>query len=228
VLIYVPTTLTLVILSIILVKRFGLEGDHGKAWILFAIFASLWFIAERIVMYYNLATGAEPFPSEADVFWLAGYPFLFAFLLFYLKPVKEMISKKILTFACSVAIASLALCMAYKIDTIFEADLLATIIGILYPLSDAILLAPAIIGVILFFRGKVNFLWSLICIAIMLEIIADTVFLFITIDDVYYQGHPVDILFIWFYVILSFGVYHHITIFKDHKKDLYKDIEKLK
>jgi hypothetical protein len=82
--------------------------------------------------------------------------------------------------------------------------------------------------VILFFRGKVNFLWSLICIAIMLEIIADTVFLFITIDDVYYQGHPVDILFIWFYVILSFGVYHHITIFKDHKKDLYKDIEKLK
>lgn len=67
---YVPATMSLVILSIILSKRFGIRGDHGKAWFVFSIFTILWFIAERIALYYNLKLGDEPFPSEADAFWL--------------------------------------------------------------------------------------------------------------------------------------------------------------
>ncbi|MGI0011293.1 MAG: hypothetical protein ACREAE_07825, partial [Nitrosopumilaceae archaeon] len=91
-----------------------------------------------------------------------------------------------------------------------------------------IILIPAIIGVVLFFRGKVNFLWVLMCIAIISETIADTGFLLATIDDSYYQRHPVDILFIWYYIIFSFGVYSHITIFRNHRKDPYKNIEELR
>lgn len=220
--------MALVVLSVIISKRFGLHGDHGKAWFLFTIFASLWFIAERIALYYNLTTGSEPFPSEADAFWLAGYPFLFAFLLLYIKPVKEMISKKILVLACLIAVVSLIPCMSEKTNIFSEENNLDTIIGISYPIADAILLVPAILGVSLFFRGRVNFLWSLMCLAILFEMAADIGFFFAEMDDSYYQGHPVDILFIWYYIIFSFGVYSHITIFKEHKKDPYRDAEKLR
>ena len=227
-LLYVPVTLSLVILSIILSKRFGIRGDHGKAWILFSIFAILWFIAERITLYYNLKLGDEPFPSEADAFWIAGYPFLFVFMMFYLKPMKNSITKKTISLALALAIVLLIPSLYITSHENTDADWFNTLILVSYPIGDAIILIPAIIGVTLFFGGKVNFLWALMCIAVILEIIADTGFMLATMDGSYYEGHPVDILYIWYYVIFSFGVYHHITIFKDHRKDPYKNIEELR
>jgi hypothetical protein len=221
---YIPVTLSLVVLSIILSKRFGIKGDHGKAWILFSIFAILWFIAERISLYYNLATGEELFPSEADAFWLAGYPFLFVFMILYLKPMKNSITKKTIFLATAISITLLTLSLYIVSLEYMESDLLEFAVGLSYP----IILIPAIIGLTLFFGGKVNFLWTLMCIAIVFEAIADTGFLIASNDGSYYEGHPVDILFIWYYVIFSFGVYHHITIFKDHRKDPYKNIEELR
>ncbi len=225
---YVPVTMALVFLSIILSKRFGIRGDHGKAWVLFSIFAILWFIAERITLYYNLKLGYEPFPSEADTFWLVGYPFLFAFTILYLKPVKNSISKKVFLQALAIAMLSLTptLYITYAENPDVGWSELA--VAISYPIADALVLAPAVIGVILFFRGKVNFLWSLMCVAIIFESMADTGFLIATLDNSYYQGHPVDILFIWYYIIFSFGVYSHITIFRDHQKDPYKNIQELR
>jgi hypothetical protein len=225
---YVPVTMALVILSIILSKRFGIKGDHGKAWFLFTIFALLWFIAERVALYYNLKLGEEPFPSEADAFWLAGYPFLFAFMILYLKPVKNSITKKMIFVAIAISIASLAPILYITQYQNADVDLSEFAIAVAYPIGDSIILVPAIIGVMLFFRGKVNFLWSLMCIAIIAEIIADTGFLLVTMDDSYYQGHPVDIFFIWYYIIFSFGVYHHIIIFRDRRKDPYNNMQELR
>lgn len=225
---YVPVTMALVILSIILSKRFGIKGDHGKAWFLFTIFALLWFIAERVALYYNLKLGEEPFPSEADAFWLAGYPFLFAFMILYLKPVKNSITKKMIFVAIAISIASLAPILYITQYQNADVDLSESAIAVAYPIGDSIILVPAIIGVMLFFRGKVNFLWSLMCIAIIAEIIADTGFLLVTMDDSYYQGHPVDIFFIWYYIIFSFGVYHHIIIFRDRRKDPYNNMQELR
>jgi hypothetical protein len=226
--IYVPVTVSLVVLSVIISKRFGIKGAHGKAWILFLIFAITWFAAERITLYNNLVLGEEPFPSEADAFWLAGYPFLFVFMIFYLKPLKNAIAKKMILFAIAISMSLLTLSL--YIISLGEVDFssLEFVVGLSYPIADTIVLIPAIIGLTLFFGGKVNFLWSLMCIGIVIEAIADTGFLLASIDDTYYEGHPVDILFNWYYAIFSFGVYHHITVFKDHRKDPYKNVQELR
>ena len=225
---YIPVTVSLVVLSVIISKRFGIKGAHGKAWILFLIFSIFWFIAERITLYNNLILGEEPFPSEADAFWLAGYPILFVFMILYLKPLKNSITKKMILFALAISvsllISSIYIVSLESVDT----NSIEFVVGLSYPISDAIILTPAIIGLTLFFGGKVNFLWALMCIAIVIEAIADTGFLLATLDDSYYEGHPVDILFIWYYVIFSFGVYHHITLFKDHRKDSYKNVQELR
>ena len=225
---YIPVTVSLVVLSIILSIRFGIKGAHGKAWILFSIFAILWFIAERITLYNNLVLGEEPFPSEADVFWLVGYPFLFVFMIFYLKPMKNSINKKMILFATALSVSLLALSLYIVNLESADSNQIEFAVGISYPISDAIVLIPAIIGVLLFFGGRVNFLWALMCLAIIFEAIADTGFLIATIDDSYYEGHPVDVLFNWYYILFSFGVYHHITLFKDHRKDPYKNVEELR
>lgn len=218
-----------VILSGILVKRYGLTGDHGKSWIFFLIFIVAWFIAEQVWTAVELFYHEKPFPSYADIFYVLGYPFYFAFLMFYLKPFKNLISKKLIFSTSLIAIAILIPNLYMTFQNSSDETQTAIVIGAIYPIADAIVLIPSMIGVVLFFRGKVNFLWSLLLIGFIIEVIADTTFQYLSLNNDMYTGDPNDILFFWTYVIFSFGLYDHIKIFSkshdvkntfDNKEDL--------
>ena len=226
-LIFVPWTGALVVLSIILVIRGGVIGSHGKAWVFFAIFAAFWFIATQVWTVYAVVYHAKPFPSGADFFYLAGYPPHFLFLLFYLQPFKKVISKKMITLGSLIAVTVLIPNFYMTLDTNAGEDELATILGTTYPVADAIMLVPAIIGVVLFFRGEVNFLWSLLLFGILIQVAADTAFQYFSLDNSYYNGHPIDILYLWPYILFSFGIYDHIKIYKN-KKNSYQNKENLR
>ena len=228
-LIFIPVPAFVVILSGILTKRNGLTGSHGKAWLIFTIFATLWFIAEQVWLINELVYKEKPFPSSADFFYLLGYPFYFIFSVLYLHPFRNAISKKMVVITSIIAVVILIPNLYMTFYNNSDESEFAIILGAIYPIADAIVLIPAMIGVTLFFRGKVNFLWSLLLIGIIFEVIADTGFQYITLDNSYYTGHPIDILFLWSYLLLSFGLYDHIKIFKkshdmkntfDNKEDL--------
>ena len=216
-LLYVPVPGALVVLSIIISTRFRVKGDHGKAWILFIGLAASWFTAEQIWLVYELVYHLDPFPSMADFFYLAGYPFLLSFSIYYLKPLKDAISKKMLVCAVVASLTLLIPSLYVAYDTNSEISDLERSLALSYPVADAIVLIPALIGVILFFKGEVNFLWSLVCVAIVLNVVADTGFLYTSMNGSYYTGHPIDMLYLWAYVLFSFGIYSHIQIFKKHK-----------
>ncbi|MGI0069759.1 MAG: hypothetical protein ACREAN_05830 [Nitrosopumilaceae archaeon] len=219
-----------VILSGILVKRNGLIGNHGKSWIFFLIFIITWFIAEQVWMINELYFHEEPFPSSADIFYMLGYPFYFAFVIHYLKPFKNSISKKLVVSTSLIAIAVLIPNLYMTFQNESDETQTAIILGAIYPIVDAVVLIPSMIGVVLFFRGKVNFLWSLLLIGFIIEVIADTAFQYFSLNNEMYTGNPVDILFFWAYVIFSFGLYDHIKIFnKSHdKKNTFDNKESLR
>lgn len=211
---YLLTAGTLVILSSILSLRFRKAGSHGKAWLFFLGTSISWFIAETTWSILELVYHAKPFPSLADVFYLGGYPFLMCFLIYYIKPVRKAATKKMLIGAIIVSVSMMfpSIYMTYNFDP--KVPPIENIIATSYPIMDSIIFIPALIGVVLFFRGEVNFTWSLVCIAIVLEVAGDTTFQLATFTDTYYTGHPADILLLWSYVFFSFGVYDHIRIFK--------------
>ena len=214
---YIPVAGTLVVLSVIISIRFRSTGNHGKAWLLFLGIAISWFIAESTWVVYELIYHQNPFPSYADAFYLLGYPFLFLFSIQYLKPFKKLISKKMIISTSMMAISVLIPNLYMTLDSSSSESKFAIILGAIYPVADSIVLIPAMIGIILFFRGEVNFLWTLLLIGILFEVIADTGFQYFTLDNSYYTGHPIDILFIWSYIMFSFGIYSHIQIFKKIK-----------
>lgn len=218
-----------VILAGILVKRNGLIGNHGKSWIFFLIFIVVWFVAEQIFMINELYYHIKPFPSSADIFYILGYPFYFLFLIYYLKPFKNLISKKLIISTVLIAIAILIPNLYMTFQNNSNEIQSAIIIGAIYPFADAIVLIPSMLGVVLFFRGKVNFLWSFLLIGLIIEVVADTAFQYFSLNNDMYTGNPVDILFFWSYIFFSFGLYDHIKIFKkahdikntfDNKEDL--------
>ena len=228
-LLYVPIPGVLLVLSAIIAARFRGKGVHGKAWILFFGLACSWFIAEQLWVLYDLVFHVDPFPSEADFFYLLGYPFLFLFSIYYLRPVEKAITKKILIYAFSFSIVLLVPTVYITSTSNSEASWSEIILAASYPAADVVVMFPAVVGLVLFFKGEVNFFWALTSLAIMMNVVADTGFLFTSLNDSYYTGSPIDILYLWSYVMFSFGVYSHIKIFKTRSYEKkYFDLEGLR
>ena len=225
--ILISASTTLIIISFMMCHKFGMTGKHGIAWIMFASFSISWFVAEIIWIIYDVYLEIDPFPSIADFFYVAGYLFMFVFMLFYLKPVKNGISHKML--ASAIFVSSILLVFGLTaiglnfssdpFDTTNEQDVWSFALALSYPVLDAIVLVSAILGLVLFLKGQVSFLWSLICLAIISVSIADIAFVLGNMDEFYHIGHTIDIFFLWTYVLMSFGVYNHYSLFQSSRNN---------
>ena len=220
---YVVITGIFVILATNSVWRFKKTGSHGKSWAFFLGAAVSWFLAETSWTVYELIYKQNPFPSIADGFYIAGYPLMLGFLIFYLKPVKGAITKKMLT-------STILISMMISIPSIYIAhspesnvSLIENILATAYPVLDSIIFIPAILGISLFFKGEVNLSWSLICIGILCFAIGDIGFQFTTFTNTYYTGNPVDMVLIWAYIFFSLGSYYNIKTFRKNESSVQNE-----
>jgi len=219
-LLYVPIAGTFVVIAVWVFSRFGLGGTYGKAWLFFVIFAILWFVANMIWAFYELVLETDPYPSIADAFWLAGYPFIFIFLGLYLKPFRKSISKKIITISIIIPLILVGVTLFVTLEAEKENQFFLFLLTASYPILDALILVPSIIGITLFLKGEINLLWSLISIGTLSVALADIGFFVTQYNFTYYTGHPIEIFFYWSFIFYIFGVYAHLKIFRvQEKKD---------
>src|SRR3989304_7661696 len=213
-LLYVPITGTFVVVTVWVFSRFGLGGTYGKAWLFFVIFAVLSFVAEMIWVFYELVLETDPYPSIGDAFWLASYPFIFIFLVLYLKPFRKSISKKIITISVIIPLILAGVTIFATLEVEKENQFFLFLLTVSYPILDAIILVPAVIGIILFLKGEINFLWSLISLGILSMALADIGFFITQYNYAYYTGHPIEIFFYWAYIFYIFGAHYNLKIFR--------------
>lgn len=219
-------TTPLLFTSVLLSIRDRGRGDLGKAWVCFAAAIVLWFVAERIWMIYDLAGGA-PWPSEADYFWLAGYPVYLGFTFFYLRPFRSSISKTLMFSASAVTVVA----AGFLASLVFEKESFSieAMLGAAYPVLDTVSITPIIIGLVLFFRGQVSFLWLCLLVGMLCFVVADYGFLFLSLDEEYYSGHIIDISYLWAYLFFLFGTNGYAKTFRMRSKDnRFNDQEKLR
>ena len=136
-------------LSLVVIVRQGMAGIFGRAYLAISAGLILWLTAETIWGYYEIVLQVEkPFPSLADVFWLAGYGpvgyHLFAMSRFYGRGVKKY---KIAIVICGIAVFSgIYIQQSFTIfESTGETSQLGLAISITYPVIDAILFMPAIV-----------------------------------------------------------------------------------
>lgn len=220
---YIPLSGSLLALSLLILARFGTSGHHGIAWFSFAGYAISLAIAEMLWIVQELYLKIDPYPSAADVFYIVGYPFLLMFYVAYFQPVRNAITKKMIAAATALSLGILILGLSIVLESASDIQLFELILGTIYPIFDAMILIPALIGVSLFFKGQVNLMWTLFCLGTISVFVADSAFLFEQIEDSYYTGNPMEILYYWNYILLSFGVYTHLMLFKKTKTDKILD-----
>ena len=209
---FVTVPLIAVAFSIILVIRHGLTGRHSKAWLLYAAATIIWFVADQTYYYFGEYAAENNNSYLVDLFYFTSYFLYFGFMIFYLSPRKNKITKKII-FSSALISTSFIIPAFYFLTQNAPSDNFETTINFIYPFLDALVFIPAFISVILFFRGQVNFLWIAITLSLICMAAADTIFLIERYNQVFSASSIANLLFALRWVLLIFGSYSHIKIF---------------
>lgn len=145
-------------LAIIVVSRQKAKGVFGRSYVALAAGLALYLIAELLWAYYAIGVGIEvPFPSLADAFWLAAYgPFGYGlFTLSRMYSYGKKNGKALIITGIAVAVfACYYVAQLVAVSDLSTTDgVVATIIGISYPILDCILIIPALLAVMSAGRG---------------------------------------------------------------------------
>jgi PAS domain S-box-containing protein len=207
---------TLVAVSIMTARKHGIATQHTSVMWLFVGFAILSVVAETIWIVYESFLQKDPFPSEADLVWLASYPFLFAFLLAYLKPIRKSIPHGIKIFSAIICGGVLVpiLTISYSVQANTEpSDLL---LNLSYLIADTSILFVAMTATVTLYRRKNKEFINSILFAMVFFLISDVLFL-LEVES-YVGGNVIDVGWFCGYVLLVFGVLRFRQIVK---KDAY-------
>jgi len=178
---------------------------HFWRLIVAAIAAEL--IADVILSGYDIAYNRPPFPTPADAFFLSFYALLLIALLSV--PVARMTRAarvRMLLDGATIVLGGGAVVWYFVLGpTVLSSGegLLAKTVSMAYPICDLVLLGA--VAVVLLRRSpatlRLPLLW--IAVAMLLTVVADTVYGYGVLHDTYTAGDPVDTLYVLEYCALA-------------------------
>jgi len=189
-----------------------LYDELSLAWSSFFLGMFFWFLGELIWAIYVLVLAIEiPYPSLADVSYLVGYiPMFLAFLL-YLKTFRAAVTPKALA-STGLTVLAVVLASSYLLlMPIFSlrGDSVTLALDVAYPVMDLALFTLSFLGFLIFFEGKLGDAWLLISLGLILTAVADLLFSYTTLQGIYFEGHPSELLYLWGYIALLLGFHVH-------------------
>ena len=209
---FIAVSPIVIVFASILVARHGKTGKHSISWILFLAGSIAWYTAD-ITYYINAEYATENNESYlVDYLYYLSYFLYFGFMILYIIPRRNKISKRIVLLGILISASFIAPSL-YFVSQKPATDNVETGINMVYPFLDAMVFVPAFVSVVLFFRGEVNFLWITVTLGIICLAVADTVFLVERCLEVFSASSLANLFFAWKWILFAFGAYSHIKIF---------------
>ena len=168
--------------------------------------ALLLFLAEQIWQAYEFFWEGSPFPSIADIFYLASYPFIVAFLFYTLKPILKLVSRNTWLFAIGLSFSFLIPSLSAAYGDLSE-EVLADLIALAYPILSSFQLVPVIVGIMYLSKKSENLVWLFFLFVFIIYSVGDTFYLFAELDESYFDGHPSDLMYIYSYLLFIFAIH---------------------
>ena len=219
---YIPLTTVLTITALFQVSQTYKKNKENLIWIIFAIFAIFYNIAQHIWSVNELILDQKPFPSIADIAFLIDTICLVVFFIFYIKSLKQNVSKKMWVMAILPSGGIILFSMySYTISNTAE-NIINQILLFSYPFLDSIALVPSLIGIMLWFKNKMNFAVFLICSSMIPLTVGDILFQITTQNGITYSGSIPDLFYYNQIVLLIFGVYYLANIITKNNFEVKK------
>ena len=170
----------------------------------------LWFLGELTWSIYEVFLHVEvPYPSVADVFYLAGYvPVIVAVIQFLWFFRRSFTASRVAVGALSgLLIVGLTSVLVYPLSVSLS-DALTKSFDVAYPMLDAVLTTLAVLMFLTYSGGLFAKPWVTISAGLVLVGLYDIMFSLGTLQGWYYSGHPIELLYAWGYIGLGLGFDH--------------------
>ena len=184
------------------------KPDRRLPWILMAIGQGL-FVAGDLLWNWYEVVGEDPFPSMADVLYLAGYPFLALGLLMMIRrrvgdgDRGGLLDAAILTTGAAI-LSWTFLIQPQLIDS--ELDTMSLAISLAYPVADLVLIGVAM-G-LLTTPGVRTASFRLLGASLGLLLVADQIYALQNLEGSYVSGSPLDTLYLVAYLLFGAAAAH--------------------
>ncbi len=190
----------------------SMKNRVSTIWLGYTLGVLLWLLGESTWAVYALGySNPNPFPSLADVFWLAGYIPLLCAMTMQSWPFREFFSSRKMLTVMSTTIVLAGILLAALIPSTYASgvgqDLVSIVLSLAYPLLDVALLVVALPVMFLFGRGTFWRPFLFVTIGLILTFVADILFSWATLNGVYWNGSYFELAFHWSYLALAYGFY---------------------
>jgi len=168
----------------------------------------LWFIGELTWSIYEVLLHVEvPYPSIADIFYLAGYVPALVSILAFMMIFRNLVTltKKILSALVGLLIVGTTIVFLLHPLSISSSPAFVKVFDLAYPLLDAVLMAMVMMRLIAFTGTSLGKPWVWIFGGLLSYSFADIMFSWGTLTNWYYSGHPIELLWLYGYLALALG-----------------------
>lgn len=184
------------------------KGKEGTVWLLLCMGLLLWLGGETLWFWLETVTQEVPYPSVADVSWILGYPLLFfAFFLEYNRLDIDLGIKKKAGVCVLILLVLITMTwgLLYPIAVSYEVTAVEKILNLVYPVGDVALLYVGLLVTSVYLGGRLGRAWLLICIGFFVYAAADLAFSYLSWEEIYWSGNPLEILWLIGDIIVFWG-----------------------
>ncbi len=179
------------------------------AWLALALGVALEAAGDLTLSFLASAEGAEPFPSLADALYIAGYAALAVGLVRLVahgrRPRDQAAWIDALIIAGAATIVGWTLVFAqYLSDPTLS--LPGVVVSVAYPFMDIVLLA--VVAHLLIVSGRGQLSLALLALGFLANLLADTWYIFLSLDGTYEVGHLVDAGWLIGYLAIGAAALH--------------------
>lgn len=209
--VFTISIVTCAIASFIVTKRYGHSAVFGQAYLALGIAFTAYAIGDIIYNFQTTVLKIDPYPSIADIFFFAQYPFIIFHLIRNIKYFKRKITGRTIIWLAAIPIA---LVLLYSYFT-FQQDgysLFDYYYGLPFVAASATSLSFAILGTQVFRQSALAAVWSLLAVGIFLNTFGDINYYYIEIFGLYTRTHFVNVLWFVAPLIITYSLYRHYKI----------------
>jgi hypothetical protein len=205
------------ILAFLVAYRWGSQSRFGVVHLGMFLGIFLWFLGDTTwVVYETILHISIPYPSFADIFYLAGYVPIAVGVFQFLRIFHASLTRERVVIAFVMGLLSFVFTLLLVIGPLATSseDFLAKFFDVTYPVLDSILVLLAFLMVFIFRGGKMAGSWLWIAFGLLLNAGADILFSLGTLQGWYYSGHPIELVQLWAYIGLGLGFYEQVYFYE--------------
>ncbi len=203
--------LVVIIAAFLIAKKYWSTSIFGKAYFTLGIAFTMWFIAEVIWQANENIWETETYPTVAEFFYFAFYPFAIYHMIKCLRGFVVEITRPTKIWMVMIPIVIVGI---FSYLSIFEWDVEYPdfYYSLIIVSAGATLIPFAILGIQLFRHGTFNIVWSLLALGLFIHTFADIWYYFLELSNLYVDTHIVNALWQGGWMLIIYSLYKHQKI----------------